>query len=206
MPDQFLFFEKYARFFDSLATLYDEMDRSYARVAAAYEFHCNGCAENCCLTRFYHHTLLELLYLRKGLAGLSESARKNILIRASAANKAVDGAEKAGKIPRVMCPLNVNGRCVLYAFRPMICRMHGIPHEFQHPMRGSVRGSGCHEFESLCGGQDYVPFDRTPFYRQMAELERGLREQTGFAEKIKKTVAQMLVEDGMLSEDVGKFL
>jgi hypothetical protein len=39
----------------------------------------------------------------------------------------------------------------------------------------------------------YIQFDRTPFYRQMALLEKELRRLTGYGDKIKLTIAQMLV-------------
>jgi hypothetical protein len=40
---------------------------------------------------------------------------------------------------------------------------------------------------------EYIRFDRTPFYRQMAALEQELRKETGYTDKIKLTIAQMLV-------------
>ena len=50
-------------------------------------------------------------------------------------------------------------------------------------------------FLSQCrdrGKTDYIRFDRTPLYRQMAMLERELRLATGVNDPIKLTVAQML--------------
>jgi len=192
---EFSLFDRFAPFFDALASLYVDMDHAYDEIAVAYGFHCDGCAENCCLTRFYHHTLVEFLYLRQGFAGLSENQQKDILNRANAVNEAVLQAENAGETSRVMCPLNASGCCVLYSYRPMICRLHGIPHEFRHPARGSIRGPGCHEFDARCKGRNYGVFDRTPFYRRMGKLEQDVREYTGYSLKIKKTVAQILVAD-----------
>jgi hypothetical protein len=54
---------------------YADMDRAYAEVADRYGFHCNGCADSCCLTRFYHHTLLEYLYLAEWVRGLASDRR-----------------------------------------------------------------------------------------------------------------------------------
>jgi hypothetical protein len=74
----------------------------------------------------------------------------------------------------------------------MICRLHGLPHEL-HPEGGQmVRGPGCNAFEQQCRKQPYVAFDRTPFYRRMAELERGLRQASGYGFKIKMTLAEMI--------------
>lgn len=169
------------------------MDQAYNEVAGAYGFHCFSCSDNCCLTRFYHHTVIEFLYLCTGFADLEEHVQEEIRIRSAEVNENVEQAEAAGKVPRVMCPLNKEGLCVLYEYRPMICRLHGIPHEFVHPIKNKIFGPGCHEFDAQCGHEQYRVFNRTPFYREMALLERRLRETTGITEKLKKTVAQMLV-------------
>jgi len=188
-------FDPYINFFIDLKALYAHMDQIYDEIADAYGFHCSGCSDNCCLTRFFHHTLIEFLYLRKGFAGLDEHIREDVRHRAAEVNEKVIQAEAAGRVPRVMCPLNWDGLCLLYQYRPMICRLHGIPHEFAHPVKNKILGPGCHEFEAQCGQKQYQTFNRTPFYRKMAQLEGHLREKTGISEKFKKTVAQMLVED-----------
>ncbi len=188
-------FDQYINYFDDLKSLYARMDQMYDESADAYGFHCSGCSDNCCLTRFFHHTLIEFLYLRKGFADLDELVREEVRHQALEVNEKVLFAEDAGQTPRVMCPLNREGLCLLYQYRPMICRLHGIPHEFVHPVKSKIIGPGCHEFEAQCNQKQYMPFDRTPFYRQMAMLESQLKKETGVAEKIKKTVAQMLVKD-----------
>ncbi|MBC2713823.1 MAG: YkgJ family cysteine cluster protein [Desulfobacteraceae bacterium] len=190
-----MIFDKYINFFNDLKFLYARMDEMYDAVADAYGFHCSGCSDNCCLTRFFHHTLIEFLYLRKGFADLDESIREEVRYRALNVNEKVLCAEDGGHVSRIMCPLNREGLCILYEYRPMICRLHGIPHEFQHPARNKILGPGCHEFDAQCGQKQYLTFNRTPFYQQMALLERRLREMTGMTDKFKKTVAQMLVKD-----------
>jgi Fe-S-cluster containining protein len=95
-----------------------------------------------------------------------------------------------------MCPLNRDGQCVAYPYRPMICRLHGIPHELHRPGGKIIKNPGCDSFFDQCrdrGTTEYIRFDRTPFYQQMAMLEKELRQETGYAEKIKLTIAQMLV-------------
>jgi len=49
----------YAAFIDRLKQIYTAMDRAYDRAADPYGFTCDGCADNCCRTRFYHHTVIE---------------------------------------------------------------------------------------------------------------------------------------------------
>lgn len=173
--------------------MFDRMDRAYETAAAAAGFVCSGCADNCCLTRFHHHTLIEYCWLREGFAGLTPDRRAPIRHAAAAVNAAVAEDEAEGRIPRVLCPLNTHGRCILYAHRPMICRLHGIPHTFDHPVQGKIFGPGCHEFDRVCGKTGGL-LDRTPFYREMARLEQAFRRRTGVTDRIKKTVAEILSE------------
>ena len=91
-----------------------------------------------------------------------------------------------------MCPLNRNGLCLLYAYRPMICRLHGIPHQVQRPGLSVLNAPGCDIFAEQCQEKENFKFDRTPFYIEMAELERGLKQAVGITHKIKMTVAQMI--------------
>jgi len=192
-------FEKYIAFLNDLESLYTAMDSAYASVAAKYGFQCFGCEDNCCYTRFFHHTHIEYLYLMKGFTGLDSVKQDEVRKKAADVNKNVRDAEERGETPRVMCPLNVDGQCILYACRPMICRLHGIPHAFIHPSGNKMMGPGCGEFERLCGNMKYISFNRTPYYQKMVDLERRFREKTGETSKFKYTVAQMLLLDGEIS-------
>jgi len=186
--------DDYCNIRDEVASLFSLMDAAYDTVAAEYGFVCSGCVDNCCLTRFHHHTLIEYCYLREGFSALDPESRAAIRYRARAVHAAVAREEAAGRVPHVMCPLNTYGRCVLYAHRPMICRLHGIPHTFDHPMQGKISGPGCHEFDRLCGKTTAQPLDRTRFYREMAVLEQRFRKMSGVTQKIKKTVAEILAD------------
>lgn len=190
-------FAQYASFLDELSAIYAEMDRQYNAAAAGYGFACSGCKDNCCLTRFYHHTHIEYVYLLKGFFSLDAKPRNDILHRAETAEDRMRGVESAGGPSRIMCPLNMNERCRLYGFRPMICRLHGIPHEIRAPGRDLVFGPGCADFVRQCGDGKYVSFDRTSFYARMAGLEQRFRQTFGFHEKFKKTVAGMIVAAGV---------
>jgi hypothetical protein len=53
-------------------------------------------------------------------------------------------------------------------------------------------GLGCDTFTKQCQEKELFKFDRTPFYIEMAELEKELRQAVGVRQKIKLTVAQML--------------
>jgi len=188
--------QRYLPLLSRLASLFREMDRAYAAIADRYGFQCNGCADNCCLTRFHHHTLAEYLYLAQGLRTLEPVLRQAVRQQALTVCAVMTDADRDGERLRILCPLNRDGRCGLYAYRPMICRLHGLPHELHRPAEPVIEQPGCDAFFSQCrksGKTTYIPFDRTPFYRQMALLENDLRLSTGYTEKIKLTIAQMLV-------------
>lgn len=196
--DRLAFDQVLAPFLDDLGRLYEEMDREYDRVAAHYGFKCTGCTDNCCFTRFYHYTFLEYLYLRKGFAGLPEPIKAEVRNRAEKYVKAIEKSEsvKEDQPFCMMCPLNESGLCILYSRRPMICRLHGLPHELDPPGRQKmIFERGCHEFAEKCGHLPYFPFGRTRFYIRMSELETEVKKNLGIYKKPKKTVAHMLVSD-----------
>lgn len=189
-----------APFLERLKILYADMDVAYKAAADHYGFHCDGCTDNCCLTRFYHHTHLEYMYLIQGFFSIPRDAQLDIQARAVSVRQETAAAEKNQSVIRIMCPLNEGGRCRLYVCRPMICRLHGIAHELHLPGRPVSRGPGCEAFSRQTAGGDYFRFDRTPFYREMAGLENELKQASGITAKLKMTVADMIVtfEDQLL--------
>ena len=186
----------YSPFFDRLKIIYSAMDGKYQAAADYYGFNCTGCEDNCCFTRFYHYTLLEYLYILDGLNNLDGEKLAEIKHRALDVCRETDRADPESLPVRLICPLCIDSVCLLYAYRPMICRLHGIPHELQRPGEGLVKASGCDAFTRQFRGKQYFKFDRTPFYLEMAGLEKELRQAVGKPIKIKMTVAQMIVTLG----------
>jgi Fe-S-cluster containining protein len=184
--------EKIIPFMERLESLYKKMDEKYSETANHYGFNCGGCEDNCCFTRFYHHTFIEYFYILKGFKMLGDGNRIEIGEKAAIVCRQTTELENSGMPVRLLCPLNYQGLCALYSYRPMICRLHGIPHELVIPGREKTAGSGCGEFISRCGEKKYIAFDRTPFYAEMAGLEREFKTLFGISEKIKLTVAGML--------------
>ena len=176
--------------FTPLSALFDAMDKAWDEIAQTYGFQCQGCEDNCCHSLFFHHTHVEKTYLSYGFSLLEESQRRKILARAAAyCEITFSGPNPVSR--KEPCPLLMNGRCGVYAFRPMICRMHGLPHEIHRPGLPPLKGPGCAAgaFENRSG----TPFDRTPFYREMAAVEMAFRQAQGKTGKIKETVAQILL-------------
>jgi len=177
---------------NALIEIYAAMDHAYSVVADQLGFVCSGCEENCCRSRFYHYTYLEYFYLFEGLNQLEPALR--VSARRSAAKVRQEVlVKKNGSRNRPMCPLNLADRCSVYLYRPMICRLHGIPHELERPGQEVLCGPGCETFERERRKQNVVRLDRTPFYRQLAELERKLKQEAGVDLKIKMTIAEMII-------------
>jgi Fe-S-cluster containining protein len=182
-----------AGFFDRLHSIFSAMDQGYAEAAEHYGFHCNGCEDNCCRTRFYHHTYLEYFYIHEGLNNLTHQDKKVVQSRAALVCRQIEKADEKATPVRLMCPLNSDGLCTLYIYRPMICRLHGIPHELRKPGQNVIRGPGCGMFAVQCSNKSYHRFDRTPFYFEMAKLEGELKQATGLSGRIKMTIAEMII-------------
>jgi Fe-S-cluster containining protein len=171
------------------------MDAAYTAAAAGYGFVCTGCEESCCRTRFHHHTLLESAGLRDAFERLPSGLQAQSLRRAEKWLAAQ--ADEGGLQP--FCPLNREGRCLLYADRPMICRLHGIPHELGRPGKDAQRSPGCREFDRRCSGMGYRRFDRTPLYAELARLESEFQQALGRRRRFKHTIAEMLLSDRLAS-------
>ena len=184
-----------AAFIPRLKRIYAAMDDAYNRAASHYGFSCDGCRDNCCRTRFYHHTFIEYIYLKAGLMTLDVEMQDRVKLRAADVVHTIENARDPRGAIRLMCPLNVDTRCILYTYRPMICRLHGIPHELKKPGQPGIMGPGCNTFDSRCGHKPYIPFDRTPVYRDMAALEQDVKQTLDFDGKFRMAVAQMILTD-----------
>lgn len=173
--------------------LFTLMDQAYDAAAEQSGFVCHGCRDNCCMTRFYHHTLMELVYVKSGVAALPSRQQRILHQRAHDARQRMDQLSQRNEPVRVMCPLNEGQRCMLYSQRPMICRLHGIPHQLHRPDGQTRTGPGCDAFYTQCR-QAAVVLDRTPLYVEMAKLEQQIRQAVGYHGKIKMTIAEMIVD------------
>jgi Fe-S-cluster containining protein len=185
--------DKIAPFLDEYQTIIHIMDQGYITTAAANGFTCKGCQESCCETRFYHHTYLEFYLLYEGLQSLPHNQYDHIRQLAAEVCRKAEICDHQKRPYRIMCPLNLAGGCSLYPFRPMICRLHGIAHELKRPDGNRLLGTGCHLFEKTCQNTPPLRLDRTPYYRQMAAVEKRLRLTIGLQTKIKLTVAEMIL-------------
>lgn len=193
-------------FLDRLQVIYAAMDRKYKKAAAHYNFNCTDCKDICCQTRFYHHTHIEYHFILEGFKTLDPGKKREIKSRALKVCRKSAELNQKGNPVRCMCPLNFDRLCVLYPFRPMICRLHGIPHELQKSAGNRIYAPGCGTFDNTCSEKSYFKFDRTPFYLEMADVENEFKQTAGITGRIKLTIAEMLsgLKLGAESEGLNK--
>jgi Fe-S-cluster containining protein len=178
-----------------LVDLYARMEAAYERVAGELGFSCAGCPDNCCDSFFVHHTVIEWSYLQQGLAGLDPEHLARVRTRAERYLAGAAEAIARNQRPQLMCPLNEQGLCALYAHRLMICRMHGVPSAFTLPDGRRQEFPGCFRCQELTADRENTPeVDRTELYRELAELERELLTASGWrGPRVKMTIAEMIL-------------
>ncbi|MBU0729851.1 MAG: hypothetical protein KKE17_00950 [Proteobacteria bacterium] len=178
-----------------LAGLYKYMEEAYDGVARQLSFSCQGCPDNCCDSFFLHHTYIEWAYLWEGLNLFAEEKRLEVVARAAGYVKQSEADFARGERPQILCPLNEEGRCILYSHRMMICRMHGVPSSFMRPDGKGMEFPGCFRCQGLVADVEETPrVDRTRLYLELAALESEfLDHRRHVLPKVKKTLAQMIV-------------
>ncbi len=181
-----------------LVDIYREMESRYAATARAIGLTCTGCPDNCCDSYFLHYTYVEWAYLWAGLRTLDQ-ARLNAVV-----NRAKHYSEQRGAVPPgtepppLMCPLNEEGRCILYGHRLMICRLHGVPAIMTRPDGRTLRFPGCFRCQQIMEGRngpggDQPCMQRTDLLARMAELESELLDgRRHVYPRVRRTIAEMI--------------
>jgi hypothetical protein len=184
------------KLYDKLAALYQRMEDRYNHVAKQLGLSCTACPDNCCVSYFQHHTYIEWAYLWNGLMLLSQQRREIFLKKAQEYLQHSQQMLEQGKTPDMMCPLNEQGKCQLYPYRLMVCRLHGVPNKVTMPDGRERHFPGCHICQQLTSGLDVVPaLDRTDMYYDLARLEREFTQHfIRQGSRINLTLAEMLVK------------
>jgi len=191
-----------AVFTDRLFSIYSEIDGVYRESAKHYGFNCDGCQDNCCRTVFYHYTLVEYFGLLEGFDKLPQGIRDESMRKGHAYLEKLKESKGGEEGLDLMCPLNYDGLCRIYEYRPLICRIHGFPGRFDHPVKGIQRFTGCKVFNETCQEEWTHLIDRTPFYVRIADLEGRLRRQMNYKARFRKTIAGMLIERDLYDRNV----
>ncbi len=183
--------------FERYEVLAREAENAFSRVREAYpqSVTCHEGCSSCCHALF-DLTLVEAAYLNNAfvMAFPSGPERSAILERAHDADrkihtikrkafKAEQAGEDVGAIlaavarERVRCPLlDSNDRCVLYAVRPITCRVYGVP----TAVGGKGHVCGTAAFEQ---GRNYPTVNLDRIYERLTALshEFASHMQSGYA-------------------------
>ena len=163
----------------ALNQLRQRCDQAFARVAAQYpqEVACRLGCDDCCHALF-DLAPVEAYVLSRAFAALPRRQRREALRRAEKAARLYDQvlaqAQAASGVQRlevlsrarVPCPPLAEGRCLLYAERPITCRLYGVPVEVE----GQART--CHRARFRPG----VSYPTVKLAQVQAELEELSRQ------------------------------
>lgn len=146
------------------------------------------CARHCveCCHALFGLFLIESVYLKQLFDELEPNEKAAVLARADKADKKLAALEKSLKDQddpqlqayalareKVRCPLlDDKDECVLYPFRPITCRVYGIPTS----IGGRAFVCGQAGFEE---GRSYPAFDLDAVYKNLHGLSKDLLARAG---------------------------
>lgn len=181
----------FSTFFKQYEALVQQADAVFARVKQEHG-ECVCCKEGCadCCHALFDLTLVEALYIKaKFDAQFIEAARADLIERANEADRHIyrlkrqafkeheDGRPEDQILEemaahRVRCPaLNADDRCAIYAFRPLTCRIYGVP---------TVIGGKAH----TCGLSAFNPGEKYPTVKMDAIYQRLYEISLALAQSI----------------------
>jgi Fe-S-cluster containining protein len=174
-------------FFKKYETLVETAENAFTKVSAEYG-DCVKCKIECsdCCFALFDISLIEAIYIHHHfMNALDRGTREEVIEKANHADRlicrikrkaykaAVDGKEESEIInamtrERVRCPLlSRDLRCDLYRYRPITCRLYGIPTAFN----GVGYTCGISGFEQ---GKAYPTIHMDIFYRKLYEISLEL--------------------------------
>jgi len=188
------------RLSEEVGSIYAAMEAEYDVVAKALHFSCDGCPDNCCDSYFQHHTYTEWAYLFQGFRAVSLEKQREITARSRQYILDCAAAEAQDERPQVMCPLNEDGRCILYKHRLMVCRTHGVPASMRRPDGQMLNFPGCFRCQKIVKKKfvhdsEAPHMERTPLLQRLVAVERELMgEMIHLLPRVKLTIAQMFIQ------------
>ncbi|MBE0467863.1 MAG: YkgJ family cysteine cluster protein [Candidatus Desulforudis sp.] len=206
--------------YNDLFAAYEQLaagaDEAFQAVERDYgdQVRCRLYCDDCCYAVFGLF-LIESVYLKHHFDQLDSEKKQEALARANKADKALAVLEKGmadhqddpelqaytlGR-ERIRCPLlNDRQECILYPFRPITCRIYGVPTKIQ----GRAFVCGQTGFQK---GEPYPAFDLDAVYKNLYRLSVELLEKAGRApterasllvavsKSIKTDVADLIAEN-----------
>ncbi len=182
-----------------LQNIYEKLEQVYEEVAGKLNFSCVDCPDNCCDSYFLHHTYAEWAFLWLGFSRLEFVKQREILQKSENYIEQCGVAKELGERPQVMCPVNEEGLCILYKYRLLVCRTHGVPAGLTRPDGQQLHFPGCFHCQELVQkryGDVQPPYvERTPLLQKLVWLEDELLDnRRSLMPKVKMTIAEMLVK------------
>jgi Fe-S-cluster containining protein len=180
-----------SQLFRSYELLVDKADRSFREMQQDYG-ECVSCERHCsdCCNAVFGLFIIEAAYLKRNFDQLGKEEIKAALRRCNEADRALKQLEKmllsyrndpnmqayAMARERLRCPLlDDNLDCILHSFRPITCRVYGIPTRIQ----GKARVCGKSGFKK---GVNYPAFDLDGVYRDLYNLSGELLKNSGITD------------------------
>ena len=171
-----------AAFRQALEGLWAQADGAFARVAQEFpqQVKCGSGCDDCCRAVF-DLTPAEVLGLALAFKRLPRAERREALRRAGKAASEFDQVARAAlnqpeeerlttfSRARIACPLLHKGRCVLYASRPLTCRIYGVP------VAAAGGGHACPR-SGFGQGQSYPTVDWDLVQQALAKISALARE------------------------------
>jgi Fe-S-cluster containining protein len=174
--------------FASYDNLVAKADQAFQRMEGEFA-DCIRCKPKCsdCCHAVFGLFLAEAAFLKHDFDRLGQEEKQAALQRCEQADRDIKKLEDMLKAfendpqmrsyslarARVRCPLlNDNHECVLYPYRPITCRVYGIPTAIQ----GMARVCGKAGFHKERG---YPAFDLDGVQRELYQMSKGLLERMG---------------------------
>ncbi|MEW6447803.1 MAG: YkgJ family cysteine cluster protein [Bacillota bacterium] len=168
--------------------LVEAADLAFAKMQRGYS-DCIKCRRGCadCCHAVFGLFLIEAAYIKDRFDRLDRAAQEDILLRAARMDEdlkrmdqrlarfADDPVMQAHALSkeRIRCPLlNDEEECVLYSFRPITCRVYGIPVTIHG------RAHVCWK-AGFAKGESYPAFNLDAVYRDLYRLSKDLLEGAG---------------------------
>ncbi len=181
IKELFYLFEPYDQIVREADKAFQEIKEKYPQYVKC-EIHCS----DCCYAIFGLF-LIEAFFLKYDFEKLDEKEKKKALERAEKANQDLLRIQQRIREfqhdpqminyvlarERIRCPLlSEKNECILYPYRPIICRVYGIP----LLIRGNVRA--CYK-ANLKKGKKYTTYNLDKTYKELFSLSKELIKVAG---------------------------
>ena len=179
---------RFSYLLDPYEQIVKEADIAFQKIKERHP-DCVRCEIYCadCCYAIFGIFIIEALFLKNDFEQLDKHEKRKALTRATKANEALNRIQRKIKKfrddpcminyilakERIRCPLlSENSTCILYPYRPLMCRVYGIP----ILVRGNVMVCYKSGFEK---GRTYTTYNLDKAYRELNSISRELLNASG---------------------------